>query len=67
MKAESAAEREENMYEYIILTSDYGLAAQKAKELGLNTFEWNWIRDRFKEPLVYKKLAGTNEASSYPI
>ena len=44
------------MFEYIILTSDYAIAAETAKELGLEIGQWNWIRDRFKEPLVYKKV-----------
>ena len=43
-------------FDYIILTSDFAVAAEKAKELGLEIGQWNWIRDRFKDPLVYKKI-----------
>lgn len=45
-----------NMYEYIILTSDYQAAVEKAKELNLDITQWHWIRDRFKEPIVYKQV-----------
>ena len=41
--------------EYIILTSDYIVAAEKAKELDLALGTWHWIRDRFKDPVVYKR------------
>lgn len=46
----------ENMEEYIILTSDYAIAAETAKEIGIEIGQWKWIRDRFKDPLVYKKV-----------
>lgn len=52
------------MFEYIILTSDYAIAAETAKELGLEFGQWNWIRDRFKEPLIYKKLGGQDNNES---
>lgn len=55
MKRKSAAESREQMYDYIILSSDYQTAADYAKELGLEFHQWHWIRDRFKDPLAYKK------------
>ena len=42
--------------EYIIMTSDYQVAADLAKKLGLEFAEWKWIRDRFKDPICYKKI-----------
>lgn len=44
------------MFEYVIFTSDFGLAAQKAKELGLDIHQWHWVKDKFKEPWVYKRI-----------
>lgn len=41
--------------EYIIMTSDYQIGAEYAKELGLEIHQWHWIRDRFKEPIAYKR------------
>ena len=41
--------------EYIIMTSDYQIGAGYAKELGLEIHQWHWIRDRFKEPIAYKR------------
>lgn len=40
--------------EYIIMSSDYGLAAQQAKDLDIDIHQWRWIRDKFKEPIIYK-------------
>ena len=42
--------------EYIIMTSDYQTGADYAKELGLEFGQWQWIRDRFKDPIAYKKI-----------
>jgi hypothetical protein len=39
--------------EYLILTSDYQTAIDYSKELGLEWGQWNWIRDRFKDPIAY--------------
>lgn len=41
---------------YIILTSDYQEAVHRAKELNIEITQWRWLRDRFKEPLVYKRI-----------
>ena len=46
--------------EYIIMTSDYQIAADLAKELGLEFAEWKWIRDRFKDPIAYKRVYENN-------
>ena len=48
--------------QYLILTSDYQMAADYAKEIGLEFGDWNWIRDRFKEPIAYKRY--TNQECS---
>ena len=42
--------------EYIIMTSDYQLAAEYAAKLDLEIGQWKWIRDRFREPLGYKRI-----------
>ena len=42
--------------EYLILTSDYETAANLAKDMGLSFGQWNWIRDRFKDPIAYKRV-----------
>ena len=42
--------------EYIIMTSDYQTGADLAKEMGLEFAEWKWIRDRFKDPIAYKRV-----------
>ena len=47
--------------EYIIMTSDYQTGAEYAKELGLDIHEWHWIRDRFKEPIAYKRWRGSEQ------
>ena len=51
--------------EFIIMTSDYQTGAEYAKELGLDIHQWHWIRDRFKEPIAYKRynpsIIGTQE------
>ena len=51
--------------EFIIMTSDYQTAADYAKELKLDIHQWHWIRDRFKEPIAYKRynkpVIGTQE------
>jgi hypothetical protein len=41
--------------EYIIMTSDYQIAAEYASTLGLEFSQWQWIRDRFKDPIAYKR------------
>jgi len=41
--------------EYIIMTSDYETASNYAKELNLELHQWKWIRDRFKDPIAYKR------------
>lgn len=41
--------------EYIIMTSSFQTGADYAKELGLDINEWQWIRDRFKDPVAYKR------------
>ena len=43
--------------EYIIFSSQYQVAADYAKELGLEVGQWKWIRDKFNEPLGYKKIS----------
>ena len=43
-------------FEYVIMTSDYQTGADYAKELGLEFGQWQWIRDRFKDPIAYKKI-----------
>lgn len=43
------------MYEFIIMSSDYQTAADYAKELGLDFSQWQWIRDRFKDPAAYRR------------
>ena len=43
-------------FEYVIMTSDYQTGADYAKELGLDFSQWQWIRDRFKDPIAYKKV-----------
>lgn len=48
--------------EYIIMTSDYQAAADYAKELGFELGTWQWIRDRFKDPIAYKRY--TNQECS---
>ena len=42
--------------EYIIMTSDYLTAADLAKEMNLELHQWKWIRDRFKDPIAYKRV-----------
>lgn len=42
--------------DYIIMTSDYEEAANVAKKFGLEFFQWKWIRDRFKQPVIYKRF-----------
>ena len=42
--------------EYIIMTSDYQTAADLANKMGLDFHEWKWIRDRFKDPIAYKRV-----------
>lgn len=42
--------------EYIIMTSDYQTAADYAVELGITFGQWQWIRDRFKDPVAYKRF-----------
>ena len=37
------------------MTSDYQTGADYAKEIGLEIHEWQWIRDRFKDPVAYKR------------
>ena len=46
--------------EYIIMTSDYQTGADYAKELKLDIHQWHWIRDRFKEPIAYKRYIPNN-------
>ena len=46
--------------EFIIMTSDYQTAADYAKELKLDIHQWHWIRDRFKEPICYKRYIPNN-------
>lgn len=41
--------------EYIIMTSDYQTGADYAKKIGLEIHQWQWIRDRFKDPVAYKR------------
>ena len=31
------------------------LAAEYAKELGLDIHQWHWIKDRFKDPVCYQR------------
>lgn len=37
------------------MTSDYQTGADYAKEIGLEIHQWQWIRDRFKDPVAYKR------------
>ena len=46
--------------EYIIMTSDYETGANYAKELGLEIYQWKWIRDRFKDPIAYRRYDGSS-------
>jgi hypothetical protein len=46
--------------EFIIMTSDYQTGADYASSLGLNITEWHWIRDRFKDPVAYKRYIPEN-------
>lgn len=52
---------------YIILTSDWQAAGDYATECGLKFNEWQWIRDRFKDPIIYqlinKEDIGRNQCS----
>lgn len=41
---------------YIILTSDWQAAGDYATECGLKFNEWQWIRDRFKDPIIYQLI-----------
>jgi len=41
--------------EYIIMTSDYQTAADLATDMELGFGDWKWIRDRFKDPIAYKR------------
>lgn len=38
------------------MTSDYQTAADLATDMGLGFAEWKWIRDRFKDPICYKRF-----------
>lgn len=51
--------------EYIIMTSDYQCAADHAKSIGLEFGQWQWIRDRFKDPVAYKRDNSLPFNSSY--
>ena len=41
---------------YLILTSDYQVAVDYANKNGIDITQWRWIRDKFKDPAIYREV-----------
>lgn len=46
--------------EYTIHCSNYQTAVDYSKEIGLDIKQWQWIRDKFNDPICYKRYKPNN-------